>query len=160
MGHATRLHRATRPQQAARARAAGTTKPRPAATAAPSPMVPLQRSIGNRAVGRLVQARLGAGRPGDRSGQPGQAMHVPGPPGSGTETGYPAIETGRCPPGRYNPDYDRDICKECLGVCDTTYPLEPCEGSKIWCEAINADALRERRRCYQETCGWRCEPCI
>ena len=38
----------------------------PAPTPAPAPLVPLQRSIGNRAVGRLVQAKLTVGRPGDR----------------------------------------------------------------------------------------------
>jgi hypothetical protein len=43
-----------------------TANPRRAARAAASPLVPLQRSIGNRAVGRLVQAKLKVGRPGDR----------------------------------------------------------------------------------------------
>ena len=66
MGRATRLHEAARPERAAQARAVETTNPRPAATAAPSPLVPLQQSIGNRAVGRLVQAKLKVGRPGDR----------------------------------------------------------------------------------------------
>jgi hypothetical protein len=41
-------------------------KPRPPAAAAPSPLVALQQSIGNRAVGRLVQAKLKVARPGDR----------------------------------------------------------------------------------------------
>jgi hypothetical protein len=43
-----------------------TTNLAPAATAARSPLVPLQQTIGNRAVGRLVQAKLEVGRPGDR----------------------------------------------------------------------------------------------
>ena len=66
MDYATRLRQAVRPQHAAQARAVATTKPRPAATAARPPLVPLQQSIGNRAVGRLVQAKLNVGRPGDR----------------------------------------------------------------------------------------------
>lgn len=66
MGYATRLCQATRLQHAARARAGKATDPRPAATAARSPLVALQQSIGNRAVGRLVQAKLEVGRPGDR----------------------------------------------------------------------------------------------
>jgi len=65
MGYATRLRQAVRPQHAARARAVAT-NPRPAATAARSPLVALQQSIGNRAVGRLVRAKLKVGRPGDR----------------------------------------------------------------------------------------------
>ena len=74
-------------------------------------------------------------------------------------TGDPAIESGICPPGGYNPDYDPEICKECVEICDTTYPIEPCEGSKTWCDAINAEALRKRRDCYLGTCGWRFAVC-
>jgi len=66
MGRTTRLHQATPPQRAARARAMNPTHPAPGATAACSPLVALQQSIGNRAVGRLVQAKLRVGRPGDR----------------------------------------------------------------------------------------------
>ncbi|WHZ25532.1 MAG: hypothetical protein OJF51_000327 [Nitrospira sp.] len=90
---------------------------------------------------------------------------VPGGPsdsgggGGGVGTGDPAIEVP-CPPGlQPNPNYDRDICRECKKECDIAHPLEPCEGSDTWCNAINAEALRERRKCYGETCGWRCASC-
>jgi len=66
MGYATRLCQAIRPQRAAQARAVATANPRPAATAAAAPLIALQRSIGNRAVGRLIQAKLRVGRPSDR----------------------------------------------------------------------------------------------
>ena len=66
MGYATRLYQTIRPQQAAQAHAVASASPRPAAMAAPAPLVALQRSLGNRAVGRLVQAKLKVGRPGDR----------------------------------------------------------------------------------------------
>ena len=59
------MHQPFRSQSAAHARAVET-DPRPAAIAARAPLVPLQHSIGNRAVGRLVQAKLIVGRPGDR----------------------------------------------------------------------------------------------
>ena len=65
MGRTTRLHHAVRPQHAVQPRAVETTSPRPAAVAR-SPLVSLQRSIGNQALGRLVQAKLRIGRPGDR----------------------------------------------------------------------------------------------
>ena len=82
MGRTTRLHRAVPPRQAARARAVETRIPSPAATPAPSPLILLQRSIGNRAVGRLVQAKLRVGRPGDRFEREadrvaGQVMRMP-----------------------------------------------------------------------------------
>ena len=66
MGAGMRLRQAIRPPHAARAHKGETTKPDAAMTAARSPRVPLQRSIGNRAVERLVQARLKGARPGDR----------------------------------------------------------------------------------------------
>jgi hypothetical protein len=66
MGHDTGPRETASPQRAARLRAVATTKPRRAAAAAPSPLVALQQSIGNRAVGRLVQAKLKVGRPSDR----------------------------------------------------------------------------------------------
>ena len=64
MGHATSLQETTPPQRVAPARVAKTTNPTPAATAAP--MVALQRSLGNRAVERLVRAKLNFARPSDR----------------------------------------------------------------------------------------------
>jgi hypothetical protein len=66
MGHTTRLHQAVPPQHAGQAHTGDAANHQPAASAAPSPLVPLQQSIGNRAVGRLVQAKLKVGRPGDR----------------------------------------------------------------------------------------------
>jgi Domain of unknown function (DUF4157) len=65
MAHGARFHQAVRPQHATQTRAVSA-NPRLAATAAPSPTGSLQQSIGNRAVGRLVQARLEAARPSDR----------------------------------------------------------------------------------------------
>jgi hypothetical protein len=59
-----RLHQADRVQQVARAPAVKTTSH--ARVPVRPPLVALQRSIGNRAVGRLVQAKLKIGRPGDR----------------------------------------------------------------------------------------------
>jgi hypothetical protein len=83
--------------------------------------------------------------------------------GGGMGPGVPATETEErpiCrPPLQQNPDYNPTICQECVGVCDSTYPLTPCEGSKVWCQAINAEPLRKRRECYEGTCGWRCNPC-
>jgi hypothetical protein len=70
----------------------------------------------------------------------------------------PAIETGLCPRGP-NPDYDRTICEQCLEECAIAHPIIPCQGSKLWCNAINADPLRERDECNHNTCGWRCELC-
>ena len=66
MGHATGLHQGSRQQGAAPARAPETREAKPAATAARSPLVHLQQSLGNQAVGRLVQAKLRVGRPNDR----------------------------------------------------------------------------------------------
>ena len=66
MGNARRLHESARLQHAARARALDAANPIPVVTAAPSPLVPLQQSIGNRAVGQLVQAKLRVGSPGDQ----------------------------------------------------------------------------------------------
>jgi hypothetical protein len=74
MGAGMRLLQAVRPPHAARAHKGETTKPDAAATAARSPRIPLQRSIGNQAVGRLVQARLKVARPADglaREANPG-----------------------------------------------------------------------------------------
>ena len=65
MGRTTRRHRAVPPSHAG-ARAVEATIPTPAAAPARSPLVSLQQSIGNRAVGRLVRANLRVGRPGDR----------------------------------------------------------------------------------------------
>jgi hypothetical protein len=59
------LHETTRPRQA-HPHASGAPERWPAASPAPAPLVPLQQSIGNRAVGRLIQAKLKVGRPGDR----------------------------------------------------------------------------------------------
>jgi uncharacterized protein DUF4157 len=66
MGDGMRFHQAVRPQRAGRARAASAAPPTPAAAAARSPIPSLQQSIGNRAVGRLVHARLEVGRSGHR----------------------------------------------------------------------------------------------
>jgi hypothetical protein len=84
MGQVTRLREAARPQHAAAAHAAKTTNARPAPTAAPTRLVALQRSIGNRAVGRLLQAKLRVGPPGDRFEQEAdrvaaQVMRMPAP---------------------------------------------------------------------------------
>lgn len=102
----------------------------------------------------------GSGTPGTpfEGGEGGSGGSGGSSPGSGVPaTDVPSI----CkPPHQNNPDYDPTICTECIGVCDSTYPITPCEGSKTWCNAINAEPLRERRRCYEETCGWRCAPCV
>ncbi len=95
MGDATR-HEATRPQQSARARAAKTTNPRSAATAALSPMVPLQKTLGNRAVERLVQAKLRTGQPGQRSDHETERMadepiRAPEPNGSVASAHVPVV---------------------------------------------------------------------
>jgi hypothetical protein len=79
--------------------------------------------------------------------------------GSGSRTGDPSFQV--CMGGHQpNPNYDPDICKQCMSECDIAHPLEPCEGSDLWCNAINANALSERRSCYENTCGWRCAVCI
>jgi hypothetical protein len=70
MGRTTRLHQATPPQRAARARAMNPTHPAPGATAARSPLVALQQSIGNRTVGRLARE------------EPAHSVGVPLKPGS------------------------------------------------------------------------------
>jgi hypothetical protein len=64
MDRPTRLPETTPPQRAARAPAAKNSGH--AAPGALSPRVRLQRDVGNRAAGRLVQAKLKVGRPGDR----------------------------------------------------------------------------------------------
>jgi hypothetical protein len=90
---------------------------------------------------------------------------------SGNDTGYPDQSYGSAEYGdpyiqvcmgghQPNPDYDPHICKQCMSECDIAHPLEPCEGSDLWCNAINANALSERRSCYENTCGWRCAVCI
>ena len=66
MDRPTRLPETTLLQRTARAPAAKSTNPSHAAPGALSSRVRLQRSIGNRAAGRLVQAKLAVGRPGDR----------------------------------------------------------------------------------------------
>ena len=66
MGDATKLRQNVRPHHAGRARAMEGPQHHAATATAPSPLVTLQQSIGNRAVGRLVQAKLKMGRPGDR----------------------------------------------------------------------------------------------
>jgi hypothetical protein len=91
-------------------------------------------------------------------------MGIPDPSweieGSGGETGNPAIQIP-CPGNlQPNPDYDPHWCKACISECDIAHPIEQCEGSELWCQAINADALRKRQECYEETCGWRCNRCI
>lgn len=110
----------------------------------------------------LTEPSSGGGTGG--SGLPsGGGSESGGSGGVGTGPGVPATETEErpiCrPPLQQNPDYNPAICQECVGVCDSTYPITPCEGSKVWCQAINAEPLRKRRECYEGTCGWRCNPC-
>ena len=90
MGQATRLHEAARSRRPAPARTVQRTAPSPAETAAPSPMVPLQQSIGNRAVERLVQAKLKVGRPGDRL----EREMGPGMPARSSATAAPSAADG------------------------------------------------------------------
>jgi hypothetical protein len=80
--------------------------------------------------------------------------------GGGGGTGDPAM-VDPCPGMlQPNPHYSPNVCKLCTAECDLAHPLEPCEGSKLWCTAINAEAQGERSECYENTCGWRCRRCI
>jgi hypothetical protein len=94
----------------------------------------------------------GGGGGGGNGGGPGRG-------GTGT-IGDPASETGRgCQPGRENVFYNRRECNKCRKTCDIKFPLEPCEGSRIWCNVINKDQLGKRDRCYNDTCNLLCETC-
>jgi Domain of unknown function (DUF4157) len=75
----------------------------------PSPLVALQQSIGNRAVGRLVQAKLKVGRPGDRfereaDGVADQVLRLPDGAAPAAITGAAAagngVQAGRDSEGR------------------------------------------------------------
>jgi hypothetical protein len=106
----------------------------------------------------LTEPPVGAG--GGGGGPPGGGLPDDGGGGGGGPS-VPVHDPGWCrPPYRPNPDYDPEICKACREECDIAHPITPCEGSKLWCQAINAEEQRKRDDCYEDTCGWRCHLCI